>query len=130
MSKLTPMDMAFLLLENSSRQMHMTAYQMFKVPARQKHSFVMKVLKTFHESEVADPFNKKIKWLGKNVASWAEGTAGPELPYQTRGCPGTRHATAVLRAHFIPEHAAAGQKPAHSGSATSSTASRIITVPS
>ena len=29
MSRLKPLDMAFLLLENSSRQMHMTAYQMF-----------------------------------------------------------------------------------------------------
>jgi diacylglycerol O-acyltransferase len=82
MSKLQPMDMAFLLLENSSRQMHMTAYQMFKVPARQKHSFVAKVLKTFHESEVADPFNKKIKWLGKNVASWQK--VQPDLNYHIR----------------------------------------------
>ncbi len=55
MSKLQPMDMAFLLLENSSRQMHMTSYQMFKVPARQKHSFVAKVLKTFREGEVGEP---------------------------------------------------------------------------
>ena len=70
MSKLKPLDMAFLLLENSSRQMHMTAYQMFKVPARQKHSFVNKVLDTFRNSEVTAPFNQKLKWLGKDVASW------------------------------------------------------------
>ena len=82
MSKLKPMDMAFLLLENSSRQMHMTAYQMFKVPARQKHSFVAKVLDTFRNSEVAAPFNQKLKWLGKDVASWQ--TVEPDLDYHIR----------------------------------------------
>jgi len=82
MSKLKPLDMAFLLLENSARQMHMTAYQMFKVPARQKHSFVAKVLQTFRNSEVATPFNQKLKWLGKDVASWQR--AEPDLNYHVR----------------------------------------------
>ena len=82
MSRLKPLDMAFLLLENSSRQMHMTAYQMFKMPARQKHSFVAKVLKTFRNSEVAAPFNQKLKWLGKDVASWQ--TTEPDLNYHVR----------------------------------------------
>ena len=82
MSRLTPLDMAFLLLENSSRQMHMTAYQMFKVPARQKHSFVTKVLDTFRNSKVAAPFNQKLKWLGKDVASWQ--TVEPDLSYHVR----------------------------------------------
>ena len=77
MSKLAPLDMAFLLMENSSRQLHMTAYQMFKVPARQKSAWVNKVLSTFRNSEVAAPFNQKIKWLGKEVASWE--TVEPEL---------------------------------------------------
>jgi len=82
MSRLKPLDMAFLLLENSSRQMHMTAYQMFKVPARQKHSFVTKVLDTFRSSEVAAPFNQKLKWLGKDAASWQ--TVEPDLNYHIR----------------------------------------------
>jgi WS/DGAT/MGAT family acyltransferase len=82
MSRLKPLDMAFLLLENSSRQMHMTAYQMFKVPARQKHSFVTKVLHTFRNSEVAAPFNQKLKWLGKDAASWQ--TVEPDLSYHVR----------------------------------------------
>ena len=82
MSKLKPLDMAFLLLENSSRQMHMTAYQLFKVPARQKHSFVARVLQTFRSSEVAAPFNQKLKWLGKDVASWQ--TTEPDLNYHVR----------------------------------------------
>ena len=82
MSSLKPLDMAFLLLENSSRQMHMCAYQMFKVPARQKHSFVAKVLETFRNSEVAAPFNQKLKWLGKDLASWQ--TVEPDLNYHIR----------------------------------------------
>jgi len=82
MSRLKPLDMAFLLLENSSRQMHMTAYQLFKVPARQQKSFVTRVLDTFRNSEVASPFNKKLKWLGKDVASWQ--TVKPDLNYHVR----------------------------------------------
>jgi diacylglycerol O-acyltransferase len=82
MSKINPMDLAFFLLENTSRQMHMTAYQMFKVPARQKGSFAAKVLSTYRNSEVAAPFNQKLKWLGKNVASWQK--VQPDLNYHVR----------------------------------------------
>ena len=82
MSKISPMDLSFFLLENTSRQMHMTAYQLFKVPARQKNAFVAKVVKTYRESEVAAPFNQKLKWLGKNVASWQK--VKPDLNYHVR----------------------------------------------
>lgn len=82
MSNLKPMDLAFLVLENSSRQMHMTAYQMFKVPVRQKHGFVGRVLDACRNSEVIAPFNQKLKWLGKNVASWQ--TVEPDLGYHVR----------------------------------------------
>ncbi|MBE9540181.1 MAG: wax ester/triacylglycerol synthase family O-acyltransferase [Proteobacteria bacterium] len=82
MSKISPMDLSFFLLENTSRQMHMTAYQLFKVPARQKNAFVAKVVKTYRESEVATPFNQKLKWLGKNVASWQ--VVKPDLNYHVR----------------------------------------------
>ena len=82
MSSIKPMDLAFFLLENTSRQMHMTAYQLFKVPARQKNSFVAKVVKTYRNSEVAAPFNQKLKWLGKNVASWQK--VNPDLDYHVR----------------------------------------------
>ncbi len=82
MSSIKPMDLAFFLLENTSRQMHMTAYQMFKVPARQKNNFVAKVVKTFRNSEVTTPFNQKLKWLGKNVASWQK--VEPDMNYHVR----------------------------------------------
>ena len=82
MSNINPMDLAFFVLENSSRQMHMTAYQMFKVPARQKHSFPAKLLSTYRNSKVAAPFNQKLKWLGKNVASWQK--VEPDMNYHVR----------------------------------------------
>ncbi|MGI9288311.1 MAG: wax ester/triacylglycerol synthase family O-acyltransferase [Pseudomonadales bacterium] len=82
MSRLKPIDLSFLLMENSSRQMHMTAYQMFKIPANQKNSFVPKLLKTYRNSEVAEPFNQKVKWLSKSVASWQK--VQPDLVYHIR----------------------------------------------
>ena len=82
MSKIKPMDLSFFLLENTSRQMHMTAYQLIKVPAKQKAGFVTKLVKTFRNSEVAAPFNQKLKWLGKNVASWQKVEA--DLDYHVR----------------------------------------------
>jgi WS/DGAT/MGAT family acyltransferase len=74
--------MGFLLLENSSRQVHMTAYQMFKVPARQRKAWVSRVLESFRTSEVAPPFNQRLRWLGKDVASWE--TVEPDLNYHVR----------------------------------------------
>ncbi len=91
MSKINAMDLAFFLLETSSRQMHMTAYQMFKLPARQKHDFAARVLETYRNSEAAPPFDQKLKWLGKNVASWQKSI--PEMNYHVRSvavpAPGT-----------------------------------------
>ncbi len=63
MSKLKPIDMAFLLLENSSRQMHMTAYQLFDPPKTGARGFVGRVLQSFRDSGVAEPFNQRLKWL-------------------------------------------------------------------
>ena len=82
MSNINPMDLAFFLLENSSRQMHMTAFQMFKMPARQTHTFPTKLLRTYRNSEVAAPFNQKLKWFGKNVASWQK--VKPDMNYHVR----------------------------------------------
>ncbi len=82
MSKISPMDLSFFLLENTSRQMHMASYQLFKIPAAQKNSYVKKLVKTYRNSEVAPPFNQKLKWLGKNVASWQK--VKPDLNYHVR----------------------------------------------
>jgi len=82
MSKLSPVDLSFLLLETSARPMHMTAYQVFRIPARQRTTFVAKLLAAYRSGPVAKPFNQKLKWLDKGVASWE--TVEPDLQYHIR----------------------------------------------
>jgi diacylglycerol O-acyltransferase len=81
-SKLTPVDLSFLLLENPSRPMHMTAYQLFRPPAKQKASFVRRLLEAYRSGPVAEPFNRKVRWLSGGVASWE--TAEPDMDYHVR----------------------------------------------
>ena len=50
MSKIKPIDKPFMLLQNSRRQKHMTANHNFKLPARKKHSYVAKLLKTIQNT--------------------------------------------------------------------------------
>ncbi len=82
MSKLKPIDTAFLLLETTSRQMHMTAYQLFDPPKTGAKGFVGRVLDSFRNSEVAEPFNQRLNWLGKGLASWEK--VEPDLNYHVR----------------------------------------------
>ena len=82
MSKLSPVDLSFLLLETPSRQMHMTAYQVFRLPAREKKTFIPRLLAAYRSGPVAKPFNQKLKWLDKGVASWE--TVEPDLRYHVR----------------------------------------------
>lgn len=82
MSKLSPIDLSFLLLETPTRPMHMTAYQVFRLPARQKNTFIPKLLAAYRNDPVASPFNRKLKWLDKGVASWE--TVEPDLKYHVR----------------------------------------------
>ena len=82
MSKLSPVDLSFLLLESPTRQMHMTAYQVFRLPPRERHSFIPRLLAAYRSGPVAKPFNRKLKWLDKGVASWE--TVEPDLRYHVR----------------------------------------------
>lgn len=82
MSKLSPVDLTFLLLETPTRPMHMTAYQVFRPPARQRATYVAKLLAAYRNDPVAKPFNQKLKWLDKGVASWE--TVEPDLHYHIR----------------------------------------------
>ena len=82
MSKVSPVDLSFLLLEASHRPMHMTAYQLFRLPARQKTTFIPRLMKAYRSSAVGKPFNQKLKWLDKGVASWE--TTEPDLRYHVR----------------------------------------------
>ena len=70
MKRLSPVDLAFLVLENPSRQVHMAAFQVFQVPANQRRTFVPRLLEAYRNSEVSDTFRQKLKWLGSGVASW------------------------------------------------------------
>ena len=69
MSRLTPLDLAFLALENPSRPVHMAAYQVFRIPASQKNTLVPRVLQTFRSGPVGRPFNQRLKWLDRGSAS-------------------------------------------------------------
>lgn len=82
MSRLSPVDLSFLLLETPSRQMHMTAYQIFRLPPREKKTFIPRLLAAYRSGPVAEPFNRKLKWLDKGVASWE--TTQPDLRYHVR----------------------------------------------
>lgn len=82
MSKLSPVDLSFLLLEAPTRQMHMTAYQVFRLPPREKKTFIPRLLAAYRSGPVAKPFNRKLKWLDKGVASWV--TTEPDLRYHVR----------------------------------------------
>ena len=82
MSKLSPIDLSFLLLETPTRPMHMTAYQIFRLPARQKNTFIPRLLQAYRSDPVASPFNRRLKWLDKGVASWE--TVEPDLQYHVR----------------------------------------------
>jgi WS/DGAT/MGAT family acyltransferase len=82
MSKLTPVDLAFLLLENPSRPTHMAGFQVFRLPARGSKTFISRLLAAYRDSEIGKPFNQKLKWLGKGAASWE--TVDPDPRFHIR----------------------------------------------
>ena len=82
MSQLGALDLVFLLLENQTRPMHMSSCLIFEPPARQKNTFVKKVVQAFRAADTARPFNQKIKWLEGGVARWE--TAQPDMHYHVR----------------------------------------------
>ena len=83
MSKLSPVDLSFLVLEAPTRQMHMTAYQVFRLPRGERQTYIPRLLAAYRSGPVARPFNQKLKWLeGGGVASWE--TVEPDLRYHVR----------------------------------------------
>ena len=99
MSKLSPVDLSFLLLETSARPMHMTAYQVFRIPARQRTTFVAKLLAAYRSGPVAKPFNQKLKWLDKGMASWE--TVEPDLQYHIRHIAAPAPGTMQQLSHIV-----------------------------
>lgn len=82
MIKIKPMDLTFLLLENATRRLHMTAYLMFQKPAGQETTFVPKLIEAYRSSKAVAPFNRKLKWLGPGSAAWE--TVTPDMHYHVR----------------------------------------------
>lgn len=82
MSTISPLDMAFLLLENATRRMHMTAFMIFAKPKGQEKSFGPRLVEAYRASEAVSPFNFKLKWLGKGIATWE--TVKPDMGYHVR----------------------------------------------
>ena len=91
MSKVNPLDLAMVALENSNRQFHMTAWMLFEKPARQRKTFVPRLLEVLRNSEVAPPFNQRLVWKGRTSAEWE--AVAPDMHYHVRhlavGPPGT-----------------------------------------
>lgn len=82
MSRLAAIDLVFLLLENQNSPTHMSSCLIFEPPARQKTTFVPKLIKALRASEVGKPFNRKVKWLEGGVARWE--LAQPDMNYHVR----------------------------------------------
>ena len=82
MSKVNPLDLAMIALENSNRQFHMTAWMLLEKPSRQKSTFVSRLLEAYRNSEVAPPFNQRLVWKGRTSADWE--TVQPDMHYHVR----------------------------------------------
>jgi len=81
-SKLKPMDLAFFVMENQNRPMHMAGFELFELPKKCPDDFVASIVKAFRSGEVAAPFNQKLKWIKDGVASWE--TVEPDLSFHVR----------------------------------------------
>jgi WS/DGAT/MGAT family acyltransferase len=82
MSRLSAMDLAFLLMENQNIPTHMASCLVFEPSTRLKSNYVAKLLEVFRSAEVGKPFNRKLNWLEDGVASWE--TVDPDLNYHVR----------------------------------------------
>jgi WS/DGAT/MGAT family acyltransferase len=92
MSRLAAIDLAFLLLENQIRPMHMSSCLVLEPPTGEGKTFVSRLLKAFRAAEPGRPFNQKLTWLQGGVASWE--LVQPDPLYHVRHvaipAPGTR----------------------------------------
>jgi len=82
MTRISPMDLSFLLLERANRPFHMAALTIFQKPNGQQSSFGPRLFDAYRHSQAVKPFNYKLKWLGKDVAAWE--TVEPDMGYHVR----------------------------------------------
>ena len=77
MTRISPTDLSFLLLERPNRPNHMAAFTIFQKPNGQESSFGPRLFDAYRHSQAAKPFNHKLKWLGRDVAAWE--TVEPDM---------------------------------------------------
>ena len=82
MTRISPLDLSFLLLERPTRPFHMAAMTIFQKPKGQQSSFGPRLFDAYRNSTAVKPFNYRLKWLGKNVAAWE--TVEPDMRYHIR----------------------------------------------
>ena len=82
MTRISPTDLSFLLLERANRPSHMAAFTIFQKPEGQESSFGPRLFDAYRHSQAAKPFNYQLKWLGKDVAAWE--TVEPDMQYHIR----------------------------------------------
>ena len=82
MTRISPTDLSFLLLERANRPNHMAALTIFQKPKGQQSSFGPRPFDAYRHSQAVRPFNYKLKWLGKDVAAWE--TVEPDMSYHVR----------------------------------------------
>ena len=89
MSRLSAMDLSFLLMESQNLPAHMASCLIFEPPARLKANYVARLLEVFRSSEVGKPFNQKLNWLEGGIARWGNGRTRSEFQCQAYGPPPT-----------------------------------------
>jgi diacylglycerol O-acyltransferase len=82
MTRISPTDLPFLLLERANRPNHMAAFTIFQKPKGEESSFGPHLFDAYRHSKAAKPFNHKLKWLGRDVAAWE--TVEPDMQYHIR----------------------------------------------
>ncbi len=82
MTRLSTIDGGFLLTETHNSPKHVGALIIFQLPKRKGPAWLRTQLDAMKQWPPGFPFNQKLKWLGKDVASWQR--AEPDLNYHVR----------------------------------------------
>ena len=76
MTRITPMDLSFLLLERANRPYHMAAFTIFQKPKGQQSSFGPRLFDAYRHSQAVKPFNYKLKMAGQGCRGVGNRRAG------------------------------------------------------
>ncbi len=77
MTRISPLDLSFLLLERPNRPFHMAAMTIFQKPKGQQSTFGPRLFEAYRHSQAVKPFNYKLKWLSRDIAAWE--TVEPDM---------------------------------------------------